>query len=107
MATDFKFHPEALLEYSEAAQYYLRNASARVAAAFVATADSAIAALIADPNRWPVIEEPEIRRCVLRHFPFVVYYRWEPRSEHIVIYAVMHCSRRPGYWLDRTPKGTV
>ena len=103
MATDFRFHPEALFEYTEAAQYYLHNASARVAAAAVATVDAAIAVLLADPTRWPVIEKPEVRRCVLRRFPFVVYYRWEPNAKRLIVYAVMHCSRRSGCWRDRAP----
>jgi len=36
-----------------------------------------------------------------RRFPFVIYYRWEPAREQITIYAIMHCSREPGYWHHR------
>jgi len=101
MAASYGFHPEALFEYAEATNYYLHEASARVAERFVAGVESAVAALVADPTRWRVVEEPEIRRYVFSRFPFVIYYRWEPQHGRVTIYAVMHCSREPGYWRRR------
>ena len=101
MAASYGFHPEALFEYAEATNYYLHEASPRVADRFVQTVESAVAALVADPTRWRVVEEPEIRRYVFSRFPFVIYYRWEPQYERVTLYAVMHCSREPGYWHHR------
>ena len=101
MAASYGFHPEALFEYAEATNYYLHEASVRVAERFVAGVESAVAALVADPARWRLVEEPEIRRYVFSRFPFVIYYRWEPQHERVTIYAVMHCSREPGYWRRR------
>jgi plasmid stabilization system protein ParE len=72
MATSYSFHPEALFEYAEAANYYLREASPRVAEAFVTAVEFAIAALVAAPGRWRAVEEPEIRRYVFSRFPFVI-----------------------------------
>lgn len=102
MAIRHDFHPEALLEYTEAANYYLREASPDVADRFIKAVESAMEALVNSPTRWRVVEAPEIRRYVFNHFPFVIYYRWEPLRERIVIYAVMHSSREPGYWHHRT-----
>ena len=101
MAASYGFHPEALFEYAEAINYYLHEASVRVADRFVASVESAIAALVAAPTRWCVVEKPEIRRYVFSRFPFIIYYRWEPQYERVTIYAVMHCSREPGYWHHR------
>ena len=101
MATSYGFHPEALFEYAEATNYYLHEASPRVAERFVTTIESVVAALVAAPTRWRVVEEPEIRRYVFSRFPFVIYYRWEPQYERVTVYAVMHCSREPGYWHHR------
>jgi plasmid stabilization system protein ParE len=102
MATSYGFHPEALSEYSSAANYYLQEVSSRVAEGFVLAVEHSISTLVADPTRWRVIEDPEIRRSVLNRYPFVIYYRWESRLERVTIYAVMHCSREPGYWHHRT-----
>ena len=101
MASSYSFHPEALFEYAEATNYFLHEASPRVADRFVTAVESAVAALVAAPTRWRVVEAPEIRRYVFSRFPFVIYYRWEPQYERVTIYAVMHCSREPGYWHHR------
>lgn len=101
MSSSYGFHPEALFEYAEAANYYLEAASPRVTDGFVAAVESAVATLVAAPMRWRVVEAPEIRRYVFSRFPFVIYYRWEPQHERVTIYAVMHCSREPDYWHHR------
>jgi len=101
MTASYGSHPEALFEYAEATNYYLHEASVRVAERFVAGVESAVAALVADPARWRLVEDPEIRRYVFSRSPFVIYYRWEPQHERVTIYAVMHCSREPGYWRRR------
>lgn len=97
----YGFHSEAADEYLSATRYYLDYASPLVAAAFVGEIEGAIQTLLASPTTWPVIEEPQIRRYLLRRFPYSLFYRWEPERDRISIYAVMHFSRRPGYWRDR------
>ena len=104
MAASYSFHPEALFEYAEAAHYYLHEVSARVADRYVTAVESVVAALVAAPTRWRIVEEPEIRRYVFSRFPFVIYYRWEAQRERVTIYAVMHTSREPGYWRDRVER---
>ena|SRR6266513_1001154 len=98
----YGFHSEAADEYLAATRYYLTKASPLVAAAFVAEIEAAIQTLLASPTTWPVIEDPQIRRYLLRRFPYSLYYRWELEQDRISIYAVMHFSRRPGYWRDRS-----
>ena len=92
MPTSYGFHPEALFEYAEATDYFLHEASARVADTFISSVESAVATLVAAPTRWRIVEVPEIRRYVFSRFPFVIYYRREPHYERVTIYAVMHCS---------------
>jgi len=97
----YGFHSEAAKEYFSATQYYLDHASPLVAAAFVAEVEAAIQTVLASPTTWAVIEEPQIRRYLLKQFPYSIYYRWEPDRNRVSIYAVMHFSRRPGYWRQR------
>jgi len=99
--TSYGFHSEAAEEYLAATQYYLDHASPLVATAFVAEVEAAIQTLLASPAMWAVIEEPQIRRYLLTRFPYSLYYRWEPDRDRVSIYAVMHFSRRPGYWRER------
>ena len=95
------FHPEARFEFAEAISYYIRKAPPRVAEAFVSAVESAIDNVLATPDRWHVIEVPDIRRYLIRRFPYVLYYRWESDQDYVTVYAVMHCSREPGYWKHR------
>jgi plasmid stabilization system protein ParE len=97
-------HPEALFEFSEATRYYLRRASPEVADAYVSCIEMAIAEIAATPQRWGVVEAPEVRRFVCKRFPFVLYYRWDAASNQVTVFAIMHCSREPGYWHNRRPE---
>ena len=95
----YAFHSEAAEEYLEATRYYLNHGSSLLAAAFVADIEAAIQYILKSPAAWAVIDEPEIRRYLLKRFPYSLYYRYE--QDRISIYAVMHFSRRPRYWRRR------
>jgi toxin ParE1/3/4 len=97
----YSLHPEALLEYADATNYYLREASPQIAEAFIGGVESAIREILEAPARWRVVEQPQIRRYVLQQFPFVLYYHWSPERDLVSIYATLHCSREPGCWKIR------
>lgn len=97
----YGFHPEAAEEYLAATTHYLAHASSLIATAFVAGVESTIQTLLAAPTLFAVTEEPNVRRCLLTRFPYSIYYRWDGEKDRVSIYAVMHTSRRPGYWRDR------
>ncbi len=50
------------------------------------------------PERWMAIG-PGVRRRLVHRFPYALIYRIEP--EDVVVIAVVHLSRRPGYWTER------
>jgi plasmid stabilization system protein ParE len=54
----------------------------------------------AAPRRWRVLED-DVRRCLVRVFPYSVLYTIE--EGYILIVAVMHGKRQPGYWRRRLP----
>jgi len=45
--------------------------------------------------------EPGIRRVIVKNFPFAIVYR--PEADGILVFAVTHHSRLPGYWRNRVP----
>ena len=98
---NYGFHPDALLGYAEATTYYVQKRPGSVAEEFVAAVESAVRSIVEAPDRWRVVEEPGIRRHVFRRFPYVLYYRWNPEENFVTIFAIMHCSREPGYWKSR------
>jgi toxin ParE1/3/4 len=97
-----EFHPEALAEYEEAAHYYAEQ-QADLDLRFIASVEYAISLILEAPTRWRIIDE-DVRRCLTRVFPYGILYTIEP--DYILIVAIMHCSREPGYWkhrITRTP----
>ena len=93
----FDFHPEARLEYREAAAFYESRRSG-LGAAFTLEVEAAIDRVRQDPNAWRLIEQ-DVRRCLTHTFPYGVLYTVE--KESILIVAVMHLHRQPGYWRNR------
>jgi len=96
----YEFHPEALEEYDEAALWYAEREPA-LALRFIEAVEDAIGRILEAPTRWRGIEE-DVRRCLTRVFPYGVLYTIEP--DFVLIVAVMHCSREPGYWKQRLTK---
>jgi plasmid stabilization system protein ParE len=93
----YEFHPDALSEFEAAAQYYA-GCQPGLELRFIGNIEAAIQRICKAPQSWCVIEG-DIRRCFAHVFPYAVLYSMEPR--HVLIIAVMHCSREPGYWRYR------
>jgi plasmid stabilization system protein ParE len=91
------FHPEALEEYLGAVSYYA-DISPRLAESFIKSVDSGIEEISIYPEAWPIVDE-DVRRYLVKRFPFGIYYGIE--RNRIMIYAVMHMSRDPKYWTSR------
>lgn len=93
----YAFHPEALSEYAEAVQYYTEQ-RAEVAQAFINAIEDAVYRIRESPTRYVAVDE-DVRRCMTRRFPYGVLYTIE--QDYVLILAIMHCSREPGYWKTR------
>jgi len=92
-----RLHPEAAGEYLTALGWY-RERSAIAAANFERAFDQAIDRIWEAPQRWPICVD-EFRKYTLRQFPFSIVY--QDFSSEIVVFAVSHGHRRPGYWRKR------
>lgn len=98
----FEFHPDALAEYKEAATYY-SGCQAGLEQRYITAVEYAIQQVIGAPRQWRILED-DIRRCLTRVFPYAILYTIE--SDYILIVAVMHCHREPGYWRQRVQNNT-
>ncbi|MBL0162511.1 MAG: type II toxin-antitoxin system RelE/ParE family toxin [Xanthomonadales bacterium] len=92
-----KFHPDALAEFEDAANYY-ELLQPGLSARFVANVESALQSVSEAPEVWPVLVTG-VRRRLIRVFPYALLYSVE--SDHVLVLAVMHCHQEPGYWLAR------
>lgn len=97
-ATEVGFHPQAREEYFDALACYIAK-SETLGRAFQAEVKEAVARLVQNPQSRPVYED-DIRWIRTHRFPYIVYY--ECIEEHlVVVLAVAHAHRRPGYWRHR------
>ncbi len=93
----YSFHPEARSEFEEAIDYY-EGREVGLGYDFAVEVHHAIQRIVDYPEGWAELEHG-IRRCLVRRFPYGVLYA--VHEDEIVILAVMHLHRRPGYWRDR------
>lgn len=92
-----EFHPEAIAEFRDAAKYYEKQQHG-LGSRFTNAIETAVARIVESPANWRVIED-DVRRYLTKVFPYAVLYSIE--DDYILIVAIMHCHREPGYWRNR------
>jgi ParE toxin of type II toxin-antitoxin system, parDE len=92
-----RFHLRAEKEYLTALAWY-RERSLIAAINFESAFEQAIGRIKEAPERWPIYFA-DFRKYTLRQFPFSIVY--QDFSSEIVVFAVAHGRRRPGYWMGR------
>ena len=97
MAIAVKIDSAAREEFDEALDWYAER-STGAAIGFAAEIDAAIEKIAADPGRFPKTFA-DCQRCSVNRYPYcVVFYR---DRDEVVIVAIAHAKRRPGYWRSR------
>ncbi len=91
----FEFHPAAQVEYEEALKWYFAR-SPSAAERFETDVEHGLHFIGSSGDLCPKYDESH-RYCMLRHFPYSLVFSVAAESS-IQIVAVMHASRRPGYW---------
>ncbi len=92
-----RFLEEAEAEFLKEVQYYA-EVQAKGADRFRMAVEEAAARALS----FPLAGQPyrsRTRRVFVKGYPFFLVYR--PETEGVVVLAVVHEARRPGYWLTR------
>lgn len=98
--TGVGFHPEARAELLASVEYYEEQADG-LGQQFTDEVERAVRLVAEQPGLGvPIAGVEELRRWALRRFPYFLIYRAEPNT--LLILAVAHQRRRPGYWKERT-----
>lgn len=93
----YSFHTEAETEFIEAIAYYER-CDTGLGLEFSREIFRAIDLIVELPNAWSSYHEGT-RRYLTNKFPYSLIY--SHREDEIAIWAVMHQSRAPYYWVGR------
>ncbi|HLG14076.1 MAG TPA: type II toxin-antitoxin system RelE/ParE family toxin [Blastocatellia bacterium] len=91
------FHPEAYEEMLESARFYDERDEG-LGLQFLEAVEETTRHIRQFPLAGP-IEQDDIRKRLVSGFPFTVLYQLQ--ENRILIAAVMHQHRRPGYWRKR------
>ena len=93
----YSFHPEAEAELVEAALFFESRVNG-LGRSFVDAVELTISLIRRYPEIGMAVDQSR-RRVLVRGFPYAVIYQRQPDS--ILILAVAHLRRRPGYWRAR------
>ena len=87
----------ARAEIQAAFEWYLVR-SPRAGAEFLEAVDAALKSIARAPKRQAIVRG-QLRRRLLKGFPYAVYYKLYPRAISVV--GVIHGRRHPAVWLRR------
>jgi plasmid stabilization system protein ParE len=100
---DLKRHPDAQRELDEGIAWYEDDYPGR-GRRFLDAVHAMAKQVLATPHRFTAWRRgSDVRVAVVERFPYSLFFRIEETS--IVVYAVAHHKRRPGYWRKRLGKG--
>ena len=92
------FHPDIEHEVKASYEWY-QNQAVGLGDDYLNELETAYQAIVELPDTWPKFQN-NLRRFLLSKFPFSVIYQFN--QETVFVVAVMHNSRKPGYWRERT-----
>ena len=99
-----RFFAEALAEYEDAVVYYEKREEG-LGGRLIQEFDEAVALALEYPEAFATVPEAPIdfglRWVMLRSFPIKLVYTVNARDVALLVVAVFHARRRPGYWLER------
>jgi len=98
MIREVIIRPEAEAELSDAFGWYEERVQG-LGAEFLISVDATIHAIVRNPRQFAEVHK-EIRRALLRRFPYAVFFLVD--DSQIIVLAVFHVKRNPKKWQART-----
>lgn len=99
--TELLVLPEAEAELNLAAEWYEQRGRG-LGNALVEEVLSVLGSIGEHPDHYPLVgDDILIRRALVRRFPYAIWFGRE-RDDLVVVYAISHTKRRPGYWRAKT-----
>jgi plasmid stabilization system protein ParE len=94
------FHVAAEAELEAASDYY-ESCRSGLGGQFETAVQDAVRRLAQMPSAYPAHGHSGLRKCLVRRFPYTLYFLDRPTD--VWIAAVAHQRRRPDYWKNREP----
>ena len=97
MAKPIEYLSGARIDFDESFDWYAER-SVGAAIGFASAVDEALDNILNDSGRFP-LTHGGCDYCGLKRYPFRIVFRDEP--DRLVVVAIAHAKRRPGYWHGR------
>lgn len=94
----YVFHPAAESEHLESVAYF-ESKRPGLGASYLVEFEKILGHVCESPQRYPIERKPDVRRILMKRFPYAVLYR--EVSGIVQVLAIAHHRRRPQYWLGR------
>lgn len=94
------FDPDARAEFLAAVEYY-EECQSGLGRRFRDAVERELVHICEMPFLFRVLHAP-FRRCLVPMFPYAIIFTIDPAS--ILVIAMAHAKRKPGYWHDRIAK---
>jgi|SRR6478609_2968389 plasmid stabilization system protein ParE len=95
--TRVEYLPGARQDFDESFDWYARR-SGVAAERFLAAVSASLIRIAEHPEQFARVDSRH-RECLVKRFPFRLVYRVE--ADRILVVAVAHAKRRPGFWRRR------
>jgi len=95
---EIRIRLEAEAEISEAFRWY-EDKNEGLGSEFMRALDAGLSYIQRNPTAYPIVHK-QMRRALLRRFPYSVNYLLE--GDKIIVLACFHASRDPKQWKKRT-----
>ncbi|MBT3222748.1 MAG: type II toxin-antitoxin system RelE/ParE family toxin [Proteobacteria bacterium] len=94
-----RFDPRAATEEQASVDWY-ENRRPGLGAEFATAIDDALHRICENAEGYPLWQDGQpFRKCTMRRFPYSLFYVLE--QDAVVVLAVAHSRRRPGYWQQK------
>jgi hypothetical protein len=97
-----EYHSAFALELDEAARYLEEKAGLRDA--LMQCAEEAALRIQGNTQVFRIDRKMDARRCIVRRFPYVLYFDYDATRNHVFVYVLAHTSRKPAFWVNRLKK---
>ena len=91
--------PEAERDLADAHAWY-ESQRQGLGSEFLRSVEATLAAITRSPEMYPCIHE-QVRRALVRRFPYGIFYVVDHDPARVVVLAVMHARRSPQTWQQR------
>ncbi len=93
------YHPAVAKELEEIRDYY-ESGSPGLGREFVDEFERHMLSIAAMPTRWMIVRN-DVRRALMKRFPYVIHFRFIESTECLRVTVVKHEKRHPAFGLFR------